>query len=294
LPPVAKNPRAASIEEFAARLRELRVQAGSPSYRNLAKITNYSSSTLADATSGKRLPSEPVLKALVSACGADPAPWLDELRRLATCPAHQERGGAETPSGDELVHRSLLRRWAGLAAVAAATFGIGAGAGLALGSFLTDSANHGGPVRAQQAAPGVPPFAGTPIPAPAARVPDGTDPRVGHCQADRRLIDRAPVMRGRVQIGALDLMYSPSCGAGWASLFLYPGEPTMMGEVTVWGSGSRYSSFAYPLVKQVNDYTDVIVPGSGGCLGAYGAVYEAGKPLVTASLPCEAPTVPAG
>jgi hypothetical protein len=135
----------------------------------------------------------------------------------------------------------------------------------------------------------MPAFYGTPTPAPVARVTDGTDPVAGHCKADARLMDKAPVMRGSVQIGGLDLFYSPWCGAGWAMIYLYPGEPTMMGEVTVRAGDDRSTSFTNPLVKQVDDYTDVIVPGRSGCLGAYGQVYEAGLPVVTASLPCESP-----
>lgn len=112
---------------------------------------------------------------------------------------------------------------------------------------------------------------------------------VGLPPAFARLIDRAPVIRGSVQIGALDLLYSPRCEAGWARIYLYPGETTMMGEVTVRAGDGRYTTIANPLVKQVDDYTDVIVPGHGGCLGAYGQVYQAGKPVITAFLPCEAP-----
>jgi hypothetical protein len=94
------------------------------------------------------------------------------------------------------------------------------------------------------------------------------------------------------QIGALDLRYSPRCGAGWADLYLYPGEPTMMGEVTVRSGSDRFSTIANPLVKQVDDYTDVIVPDPDGCLGAGAVVYEAGKPIVTAVIPCQAPGAP--
>jgi hypothetical protein len=140
------------------------------------------------------------------------------------------------------------------------------------------------------ALPGVPAFSGSPGPAPSARVFDGTDPVAGGCKGDSRLVDRAPVLAGGVQIGALDLRYSPRCGAGWALLYLYPGQPTMMGEVTVRSGDDRFTTIANPLIKTIDDYTDVIVPGPGGCLGAGGAVYEAGRQVVTAVIPCEAPT----
>jgi hypothetical protein len=92
------------------------------------------------------------------------------------------------------------------------------------------------------------------------------------------------------QIGALELEYSPWCGAGWARLYLYPGQQTMMGEVTVRSGDGRLSSFADPLVKRIDDYTNVVVPGPGGCLSADAVVYSAGKPAVTASIRCESPT----
>lgn len=301
---------ARSREEFAARLRALRTQAGSPPFRQLAKITNYSSSTLSDATSGKRLPTEAVLRALVTACGADPAPWADELRRLAaaerTTASADDRGMSAPPAARNsrtpgVAGRSVAgltrRRAAGLALGALAVFA----AGLAAGRLLASAASAAPPAHAAsvgqmthlQAVPqlaGIPAFAGTPSPAPTTRVADGTDPRVGHCEADAHLIDRAAVIRDGVQIGALDLMYSQWCQAGWARLYLYPGEPTMMGEVTVRSGDGRFNTFTDPLVKQVDDYTNVVVPGPGGCLGAGGAVYEAGKQAVTASIPCEVPT----
>ena len=279
------SPTARCKEDFAARLRELRAKAGSPSFRHLAKLTNYSSSTLADATSGRRLPTEPVLKALVTACGADPAPWLEELRRIAIT------GSADTSEADPPAAgktRPGRRRLAFAAAGALAVFA----AGLVVGRMVTPSAfaGEGSSADTVQQLPGVPPFSGTPTPAPAARVTDGIDPGVGHCDADRKVVDRAAVILDGVQVGSLDLLYSPRCGAGWAMIYLYPGQPTMMGEATVRSGDDRYTTMANPLVKQVDVYTDVIVPGPGGCLGAGGVVYAAGKPVVTAAIPCESPT----
>jgi hypothetical protein len=280
-----------SREEFAAQLRDLRVQSGAPSFRQLAKLTHYSSSTLADATSGRRLPTEPVLKALVSACGADPGPWLAELRRLAAVSAQPDPGQG---TGEiEMGLQGHGPRWhiPWPAAAGVLVFGAGVATGLLLAPASVPRAG-GAEVSTravpQGAGPGVPAFSGTPTPAPTTRVSDGVDPVVGKCTADNQLIDAAPLLRGAVQIGELQLRYSPRCGAGWARLFLYPGEPTMMGEVTVRAGDGRYTVMADPLVKQMPDYTDVIVPGAG-CLGAYGQVYQAGMPVVTASVPCQNP-----
>jgi transcriptional regulator with XRE-family HTH domain len=287
--------KAESKLDFAARLRELRAQAGSPSFRHLARLTNYSSSTLADATSGKRLPTEAVLKAFVAACGADPARWIDDLRRVAAAAAEHPGAAVETSLQAPVAAsaRGAGTWWwrAVFAAGACVTFA----AGLAVGSaFMSTSAaptRHPlPPASAPSPAAGVAPFSGTPVPAPTARVADGADPAVARCAADARLVDKAPVLLGGVQIGALELKYSAWCGAGWARLYLYPGQPTMMGEVTVRSGDGRLSSFGDPLVKQVADYTNVVVPGPGRCLGAEAVVYSAGEPAVSASIPCESPT----
>ncbi|MDH6133325.1 transcriptional regulator with XRE-family HTH domain [Kitasatospora sp. MAA4] len=73
---------AGPLAVFALDLRELRRQAGSPPYRQLAARINYSASTLAEACAGRRLPSEAVLAAFVTACGGDAVEW--ERRRVRT------------------------------------------------------------------------------------------------------------------------------------------------------------------------------------------------------------------
>ncbi|MDH6140969.1 hypothetical protein P3T35_002982 [Kitasatospora sp. GP30] len=82
---------------FALELRELRRQAGSPPYRRLAASTNYSASTLAEAAAGRRLPSDAVLAAFVTACGGDPVGWERrrvETHRLITEPPAAAEGGS--------------------------------------------------------------------------------------------------------------------------------------------------------------------------------------------------------
>ncbi|MFJ8916643.1 helix-turn-helix domain-containing protein [Amycolatopsis sp. NPDC102389] len=61
--------------EFAAALRRLRQEAGTPPYRWLATHAHYSASTLAAAAAGKQLPTLPVTRAFAAACGADPDTW---------------------------------------------------------------------------------------------------------------------------------------------------------------------------------------------------------------------------
>lgn len=273
------------VAEFAERLRQLRQQAGSPSFRELASRTHYSSSTLADATAGKRLPTEAVVKAFVSECGGDTDEWLARLRQAAETVRTSEGTAVRTA-----VPAPARRPWGRILVRAGAVLGILVVGGVAGGLIVRFS---GAPASAVAAAP----FSSVPTTTPANGIPDGVDPAVGGCTKDERLTDRSPVMIDGKQVGDLDLMYSPHCGAGWAKLFLYPGQPTMMGLATVSANDGRASSIAHPLIKQLDIYTDVIEPGSSGCIGAEGEVLETGHPLVTASVSCQDPnasTPPSG
>ncbi|MET8682932.1 hypothetical protein ABZV77_01850 [Streptomyces sp. NPDC004732] len=86
---------------FAADLRRLREKAGSPPYRRLARDAHYSSTTLADAAGGRRLPSLPVTLAYVRACGGDVAVWEARWRALgARLAATDDRTGEVLGSDD--------------------------------------------------------------------------------------------------------------------------------------------------------------------------------------------------
>ncbi|MEU7576648.1 hypothetical protein AB0B50_03465 [Streptomyces sp. NPDC041068] len=89
------------LTEFAGDLRQLREKAGSPPYRQLARDAHYSSTTLADAAGGRRLPSLPVTLAYVRACGGDVTSWEERWRtlsaRLAASEAAEESAGVEEP-----------------------------------------------------------------------------------------------------------------------------------------------------------------------------------------------------
>jgi WD40 repeat protein len=71
------------LTEFAEALRQLRRAAGTPTYRDLAKRAHYSSTTLADAASGQKLPTLAVTLAYVRACGGDPDEWESRWSGLA-------------------------------------------------------------------------------------------------------------------------------------------------------------------------------------------------------------------
>ncbi|MFI6030777.1 nSTAND1 domain-containing NTPase [Amycolatopsis magusensis] len=72
------------LTTFAADLRELRKNAGSPPYRELARRSHFSSTTLSDAAGGRRLPSLEVTLAYVRACGGDAEQWEQRWRAAAT------------------------------------------------------------------------------------------------------------------------------------------------------------------------------------------------------------------
>jgi hypothetical protein len=71
-----------AVADFAGRLRRLRIEAGSPTYRDMAKAAMYSASVLSSAANGHRLPTLQVALAYVAACGGDREEW--RRRWLAT------------------------------------------------------------------------------------------------------------------------------------------------------------------------------------------------------------------
>jgi hypothetical protein len=285
-----------TVAWFAGELRRLRAEAGSPSFRHMARIAHYSASTLAEATAGRRLPTEAVVKAFVLACGAEPAEWLSRLAQVA----HKE----DPPSGDSTSPRDLPTQ------ALAASGGEGADSSrppgprrqgrlrpaqgwwmLAL-AVVAVIAVLVGRATAPGSAPSVLPTARaaavtTAIPV-AEPSEDGADPHLSGCYQDARLVDKSPLMATGIQVGALELLFSARCDAGWARVYLYPGQPTMLGFVQVRASDGRLSSFADLLIKQVPTYTDVIVAAKGGCLGATATVYAVGRTPSDALIPCQA------
>ncbi|MGI5499275.1 hypothetical protein [Lentzea sp. CA-135723] len=71
------------LVDFAADLRLLRTKAGTPSYRAMGGTAHYSSTTLSEAASGRKLPSLAVVLAYVRACEGDAAEWERRWHALA-------------------------------------------------------------------------------------------------------------------------------------------------------------------------------------------------------------------
>ncbi|ONI76061.1 hypothetical protein ALI144C_35765 [Actinosynnema sp. ALI-1.44] len=108
--PRAERPLAtgdSALLRFAADLRQLRQDAGNPTYRELAKRAHFSVTALSSAANGRQLPSLNVTLAYVRACGGDEAEW-EQRWHAATA----ELADAEPPAQPAADERSP---YAGLA-----------------------------------------------------------------------------------------------------------------------------------------------------------------------------------
>jgi transcriptional regulator with XRE-family HTH domain len=87
------DPLSGPLGRFAAQLRELREEAGNPTYREMAARVYFSRTALADAAGGRSLPSVAVVRAYAEACGGEPEQWAKRW--------HEVRDGlqlAESPT----------------------------------------------------------------------------------------------------------------------------------------------------------------------------------------------------
>ena len=136
--PRGENPLVAAdsaLLRFAADLRRLRQQAGSPTYRELSRRAHFSAAALSEAANGRQLPSLAVTVAYVIACDGDPVAWrtrwqavldTDSTTPPLQCgsapypgPAAFQRGDADLFFGrdtviDDLVVRLRSRRFLGV------------------------------------------------------------------------------------------------------------------------------------------------------------------------------------
>ncbi|SHL21047.1 nSTAND1 domain-containing NTPase [Actinacidiphila paucisporea] len=90
------DPETGPVQQLAYELRKLRVEAGSPTYREMARLTGAGASTLSQAAGGIRLPSLPTLRAYVQACGGD-AEQVERWERRWRDVASGEAMGAWPP-----------------------------------------------------------------------------------------------------------------------------------------------------------------------------------------------------
>ncbi|MFF5288645.1 helix-turn-helix domain-containing protein [Paractinoplanes globisporus] len=99
----AVDPLGGPLQAFAYDLRKVRADAGSPTYRALAKVAGYSATTLSEAAGGVRKPSLEVVLAYVGACRGDAELWRTRWEALpdpptpATTPEPLDSPTAEPP-----------------------------------------------------------------------------------------------------------------------------------------------------------------------------------------------------
>ncbi|MGW7258660.1 nSTAND1 domain-containing NTPase [Streptomyces sp. NPDC054834] len=100
------DPSAGPVARFAAELRKLRAEAGSPTYRVMAQRAGQGASTLSQAAAGERLPTLPVVLAYVRACSGDLQEWEARWRETAAEEAGEPRTSDEE---EEPPYRGLAR-----------------------------------------------------------------------------------------------------------------------------------------------------------------------------------------
>jgi hypothetical protein len=215
---------AGPIPAFALRLRELRREAGSPGYRELARTSSYSISALSDAAGGQRLPSLEVTLAFVEACGGDRQVWQlawDKTRSALAVgangpnepalpgiaePSHHQGPApdlhhAQQPPAADRRHRGRFppRLFERLSLVLVGGL-LGSAATFAW--HPTDSGHH-------HAAP-----------PPTRHVADNTDPADTACDKTGSQRNAATVNLyygpSRYVFGQITLRYSAGCDTGWA------------------------------------------------------------------------------
>lgn len=116
-------PDADSIAEFAAALRALRLEAGSPTLSRLQHETRISRSVLSEAFAGRRLPSARTVDGIVRIFAADGGAWVRRRDAIVAVVAAREESGTRTDP-PILTPSALDRRL--VAAVAATAFVVGA------------------------------------------------------------------------------------------------------------------------------------------------------------------------
>jgi hypothetical protein len=105
------NPDDGPIQSFAFDLRTLREAAGNPTYRSLARVADFSATTLGDAAGGVKLPTLEVTLAYVGACGGDTAQWQKRWQSVnRDLAAQRSTDTQEPPASVDAVGGSAVPR----------------------------------------------------------------------------------------------------------------------------------------------------------------------------------------
>ena len=98
------------VAEFAADLRALRLEAGSPTFIKLQHDAEISRSVLSEAFGGKRLPSARTVDRIVRALDGDAAEWVRRRDAIAAAPDEEGAEPADDPVDDVEVGAPRRRR----------------------------------------------------------------------------------------------------------------------------------------------------------------------------------------
>lgn len=200
--------RRAGVQEYAADLRRLRLEAGSPTLTRLQSETGISRSVLSDAFAGKYLPSARTITALVRALRADPEEWIARRDALA-----DDRGADEAAAPVVTVPAGVSRR-RGVPLWTAALLGAG---GFVLGVVVTVAVAT---IVASSIFSTAVPQADRTSAEPRISVATGEDPTFTDC------LDDAEVAASEIpRDGALlEIVWSEKCNAGWGRITRFDGR----------------------------------------------------------------------
>lgn len=281
-PERAVDPESGPVQHFAYDLRRLRLDAGSPSYRELARDTHYSASALSRAASGRELPSLAVTMAYVGACGGKTAQWQARWQSLA-CELQPAAAppGTEADPGRPGPTRPQFRRTAI------------AGGGLAVVAALAVS---GWMMAATLTAAGKPPAtAAAERPGPH----DGADPKDAGCTATAVTMVAAQIRAAQpvtaagrtfgpgTVLGTVELRYSARCQAAWARVTPVTAfdHPLSGQEIVGALRPANHGATNWRPGHVEEAYSDLLRT-SGGCVSAYAVFLIADGHQASATTPC--------
>ncbi|HEX6526198.1 MAG TPA: helix-turn-helix domain-containing protein [Streptosporangiaceae bacterium] len=212
---------------FADDLRRLRQQAGSPSYRQLARQAHYSPSALSQAANGRAMPTLEVTLGFVRACGGDVADWerrWQALNAAINVNGQESRDGVPeilecAPGSDAPRTRQPVFRYLRI--------------GLTVVTFAVASTDLA--VRLATTT-GPPAAASSQLLGKAEPIADGSDPNRSGCGTGAVTMAMTRVHFPTDQLsGEVELRYSPHCHSAWGRFEPAPGwKPGPGTMVTVW------------------------------------------------------------
>ena len=212
------------VAEFAADLRALRLEAGSPTFIKLQHDAEISRSVLSEAFGGKRLPSARTVDRIVRALDGDAAEWVRRRDAIAAAPDEEGAEPADDPVDDVEVGgapaaqarpiATWTQRTAVMAIVGAFIVGLllSGGVSWAISSSVVEQAKVAAAqaVRDEIANSSANPRAQI-------NVHNGVDPALTQCVNDAEVATAS----SRSNHTLVEIIWSNKCYAGWARITRY-------------------------------------------------------------------------